>query len=64
MEQDDQEGVRNLDDDNFIDDTGIDPADRYGDDYGPRSPGDAPQVRISDFSFQCTLNILFSLVFI
>ncbi|KAI8530623.1 hypothetical protein RHMOL_Rhmol11G0073800 [Rhododendron molle] len=40
---DDHEGVRNLDDDNFIDDTGIDPADRYGDDYGPRSPGDAPQ---------------------
>lgn len=41
--EDDQEGVRSLDDDNFIDDTGIDPADRYGDDYGPRSPGDAPQ---------------------
>ncbi|KAG5524328.1 hypothetical protein RHGRI_031112 [Rhododendron griersonianum] len=41
--EDDHEGVRNLDDDNFIDDTGIDPADRYGDDYGPRSPSDAPQ---------------------
>ncbi|KAL6985688.1 Transcription factor iws1 [Sarracenia purpurea var. burkii] len=41
--ENDQEGDRTLDDDNFIDDTGIDPADRYGDDYGPRSPGDAPQ---------------------
>lgn len=25
--QDDQEGVRNMDDDNFIDDSGVDPAD-------------------------------------
>lgn len=31
------------DDDNFIDDSGVDPADRYGSDGG-RSPGDAPQV--------------------
>ncbi|KAH6822654.1 Transcription elongation factor family protein [Perilla frutescens var. hirtella] len=28
--EDDQEGVRTLDDDNFIDDTGVDPSDRYG----------------------------------
>ncbi|XP_057466818.1 protein IWS1 homolog 1-like [Actinidia eriantha] len=41
--EDDQEGNRTLDDDNFIDDTGVDPADRYGSAYGPRSPGDAPQ---------------------
>ncbi|GFZ08708.1 transcription elongation factor (TFIIS) family protein [Actinidia rufa] len=41
--EDDQEGNRTLDDDNFIDDTGVDPTDRYGSDYGPRSPGDAPQ---------------------
>lgn len=31
-----------MDDDNFIDDTGVDPADRYED---PHSPGDAPQVK-------------------
>ncbi|XP_015897712.3 protein IWS1 homolog 1 [Ziziphus jujuba] len=40
--EDDQEGARNVDDDNFIDDTGVDPADRYGSDR-ERSPGDAPQ---------------------
>ncbi|KAI5656376.1 hypothetical protein M9H77_25169 [Catharanthus roseus] len=38
--EDDQEGVRNVDDDNFIDDSGVDPADRYDE---PHSPGDAPQ---------------------
>ena len=31
-----------MDDDNFIDDTGVEPA-YYGSDE-PRSPGDAPQV--------------------
>lgn len=36
-----------MDDDNFIDDTGVDPADRYGSDREARSPGDAPQVRMS-----------------
>ncbi|XP_012085950.2 protein IWS1 homolog 1 [Jatropha curcas] len=41
--EDDQEGPRNIDDDNFIDDSGLDPADRYGSDNEPRSPGDAPQ---------------------
>ncbi|WCJ20675.1 Transcription elongation factor (TFIIS) family protein [Euphorbia peplus] len=41
--EDDQEGPKNVDDDNFIDDTGLDPADRYGSDNEPRSPGDAPQ---------------------
>lgn len=48
MSQDDQEGVRNVDDDNFIDDSGVDPADRYDE---PHSPGDAPQVNILFASF-------------
>lgn len=39
--EDDNEGARNMDDDNFIDDTGVEPA-LYGYDE-PRSPGDAPQ---------------------
>ncbi|GAU25772.1 hypothetical protein TSUD_222290 [Trifolium subterraneum] len=39
--EDDHEGNRNMDDDNFIDDTGVEPA-LYGYDE-PRSPGDAPQ---------------------
>lgn len=40
--EDDREGDRNLDDDNFIDDTGADPGfyDRYDE---PHSPGSAPQ---------------------
>lgn len=38
--EDDQEGVRMVDDDNFIDDTGVDPSDRYNE---QGSPGDAPQ---------------------
>ncbi|CAN0908015.1 Protein IWS1 homolog 1 [Linum grandiflorum] len=38
--EDDQEGLRNMDDDNFIDDTGVDPADRYDE---PHSPGVHPQ---------------------
>lgn len=43
MIKDDREGDRNLDDDNFIDDTGADPGfyDRYDE---PHSPGSAPQV--------------------
>lgn len=44
MRQDDREGLRTIDDDNFIDDTGVDPADRYGSDNEPHSPGSAPQV--------------------
>jgi transcription factor SPN1 len=44
MEQDDQEGVRTVDDDNFIDDTGVDPADRYGSDNERHSPGRYAQV--------------------
>ncbi|KAK1312915.1 hypothetical protein QJS10_CPA07g00175 [Acorus calamus] len=40
--ENDQEGVRTLDDDNFIDDTGVDPAHRYGSD-NEGSAGDAPQ---------------------
>ncbi|KAK6158451.1 hypothetical protein DH2020_005765 [Rehmannia glutinosa] len=41
--EDDQEGVRNLDDDNFIDDSGVDPAHRYGSD-NEHSPSRAPQI--------------------
>ena len=41
--EDDQEGVRNYDDDNFIDDTGVHPSDRYGSDNEPRSPSHHPQ---------------------
>lgn len=36
-----------MDDDNFIDDSGVDPAYRFGSDNEARSPGDAPQVRKS-----------------
>ncbi|KAK4422492.1 protein IWS11 [Sesamum alatum] len=39
---DDQDGVRTVDDDNFIDDSGVDPADRYGSD-NEHSPSRAPQ---------------------
>ncbi|XP_030945511.1 protein IWS1 homolog 1 [Quercus lobata] len=41
--EDDQEGSRTMDDDNFIDDTGVEPADGYGSGNEPRSPGEAPQ---------------------
>ncbi|XP_020959228.1 protein IWS1 homolog 1 [Arachis ipaensis] len=41
-ESDDHDGVRNVDDDNFIDDTGVEAGGYYGSDE-PRSPGDAPQ---------------------
>ncbi|KAF3775724.1 IWS1-like protein [Nymphaea thermarum] len=41
--EDDQEGVRTKDDDAFIDDTGVDPADRCGSDGEAGSAGDAPQ---------------------
>ncbi|GAB2285027.1 Transcription factor iws1 [Dionaea muscipula] len=36
--EDDREGVRTFDDDNFIDDTGVDPANRYGSDNEAASP--------------------------
>ncbi|KAK9162631.1 hypothetical protein Syun_003533 [Stephania yunnanensis] len=39
--EDDQEGVRTMDDDNFIDDTGVDPIDRHGSD-NEGFIGDAP----------------------
>ncbi|KAM7278453.1 hypothetical protein ACFE04_005587 [Oxalis oulophora] len=42
-DEEDREPVKNVDDDDFIDDTGVDPADRYGSDNERRSPGDAPQ---------------------
>ncbi|KAL6549832.1 hypothetical protein OROMI_020320 [Orobanche minor] len=42
--EDDQEGVRTLDDDNFIDDTGVDPAHRYGSD-NEHSPSRAPEAQ-------------------
>lgn len=35
-----------MDDDNFIDDTGVDPAIGYGSGNEPPSPGSAPQVNI------------------
>lgn len=35
-----------MDDDNFIDDSGVDPGERYYIDNEPGSPGDAPQVSI------------------
>ncbi|KAB5552308.1 hypothetical protein DKX38_009619 [Salix brachista] len=40
---DDQEGAKTVDDDNFIDDSGVDPAYRYGNDIEPHSLTDAPQ---------------------
>ncbi|XP_077215002.1 protein IWS1 homolog 1-like [Tasmannia lanceolata] len=40
--EDDHEGVRTMDDEAFIDDTGVDPADRYGSD-NEASIGAAPQ---------------------
>jgi hypothetical protein len=46
FQQDDQEGVRTVDDDNFIDDTGVDPADRYGIDDERHSPSHYAQVLI------------------
>lgn len=41
--ENDEEGVRTMDDDNFIDDTGVDPSERYGGDGGDRSPTHYPQ---------------------
>lgn len=35
-----------MDDDNFIDDTGVEPAEGYGSGNEPRSPSNAPQVNI------------------
>jgi hypothetical protein len=60
VEQDDQEGVRTVDDDNFIDDTGVDPADRYGSDNERHSPGRYAQVlffiaQVPQSLFFCTL---------
>ncbi|XVF13694.1 hypothetical protein REPUB_Repub08aG0229900 [Reevesia pubescens] len=46
--ENDQEGLRTMDDDDFIDDTGVDPADRYGSDNEARSPGAAPQAEEDD----------------
>jgi transcription factor SPN1 len=46
--EDDRDGPRMADDDNFIDDTGVDPSDRYGSDNEARSPGDAPQAEEGD----------------
>ncbi|XP_024995465.1 protein IWS1 homolog 1 isoform X1 [Cynara cardunculus var. scolymus] len=41
--EDDKEVPRMADDDQFIDDSGVDPADRYGSDHGGYSPSRAPQ---------------------
>lgn len=38
-----------MDDDNFIDDSGVDPSDRYGSDNEMRFAHDAPQVNASSF---------------
>ncbi|KAK5777404.1 Protein IWS1 [Gossypium arboreum] len=46
--ENDQEGARTMDDDDFIDDSGVDPADRYGSDNEARSPGAAPQAEEDD----------------
>ncbi|XP_044466721.1 protein IWS1 homolog 1-like [Mangifera indica] len=46
--EDDQEGVRTVDDDNFIDDSGVDPSDRYGSDNEMRFAHDAPQAEEGD----------------
>jgi transcription factor SPN1 len=51
MEQDDQEGVRTADDDNFIDDTGVDPTDRYDNDNDGHSPRHYAQVLILNCSY-------------
>lgn len=44
MSQDDQDGVRNDADDAFIDDRGVDPADRYVSDNDDGYLRNAPQV--------------------
>ncbi|KAL5716734.1 hypothetical protein ACHQM5_009862 [Ranunculus cassubicifolius] len=41
--EDDKDPARTMDDDNFIDDTGVDPSDRYGSDTEPGFARDAPQ---------------------
>ncbi|KAH1074879.1 hypothetical protein J1N35_027207 [Gossypium stocksii] len=46
--ENDQEGARTMDDDDFIDDSGVDPAERYGSDNEARSPGAAPQAEEDD----------------
>ncbi|GMY29655.1 protein IWS1 homolog 1 [Fagus crenata] len=46
--EDDHEGLRTMDDDNFIDDTGVEPADGYGSGNEPRSPSHAPQAEEGD----------------
>ncbi|KAE8055706.1 hypothetical protein FH972_012531 [Carpinus fangiana] len=46
--EDDHEGVRTMDDDNFIDDSGVDPAVGYGNGDEPHSPGEAPQAEEGD----------------
>ncbi|MCD7464999.1 hypothetical protein HAX54_000351 [Datura stramonium] len=44
----DREGGKTVDDDNFIDDSGLDPADRYISDNEPRSPSNTPQVKAGE----------------
>ncbi|KAH1088979.1 hypothetical protein J1N35_016236 [Gossypium stocksii] len=46
--ENDQEGTRTMDDDDFIDDSGVNPEDRYGSDNEARSPGAAPQAEEDD----------------
>lgn len=47
-----------MDDDNFIDDSGVDPTDRYGSDNEARSPGDHPEVSGLSHSFFCVWYLL------
>lgn len=46
--EDDKDPTRTLDDDNFIDDEGVDPADRYGSDNELNFNRDAPQAEEGD----------------
>lgn len=51
-----------MDDDNFIDDSGVDPAHRYGSDNERRSPRYAPEVSVLwiwFFNVFVLLNIFF-----
>lgn len=46
-----------MDDDAFIDDSGVDPADRFGSDNEAGSLGDAPQVSLSHFLLSSVIRL-------
>lgn len=52
-QQDDHDGMKTLDDDNFIDDTGVDPADRYVSDRETASPSRFAQVHYQYWCIRC-----------